>query len=305
MDKKRKGTIILGTPRSGSTLLRRLIDAHPNVCCPAETGVFTACGRFLRQHQIAENVPVGVLSGMAFAGVPETETLARLRELAFGLFTEVCDRQDAERWVSKTPHDIFYIDEIEQLCADHCNFIYLVRHGADVACSMVELNDKLGVHLPETHNYIRQHSAPLDAMAHLWIDATKRAERFARANSANTLRITYEELVESPRDTMSKVFDLLGQTTDGWSVDEALSGRENLGLGDWKTYQKDQIDAASVGRWKKLSDITQIRLAGILNPTLRMTEYEELPTRLAATDPEVRRRHEIGLLLQSSQAITT
>ncbi|MCA9663328.1 MAG: sulfotransferase, partial [Myxococcales bacterium] len=31
------GIIVLGAPRSGTTLLRRLLDAHPNIACPPET----------------------------------------------------------------------------------------------------------------------------------------------------------------------------------------------------------------------------------------------------------------------------
>ena len=32
---------IVGAPRSGTTLLRSILDAHPNICCPTwETGVF-------------------------------------------------------------------------------------------------------------------------------------------------------------------------------------------------------------------------------------------------------------------------
>ncbi|HEY4117191.1 MAG TPA: sulfotransferase [Byssovorax sp.] len=31
-----EGAVILGPPRSGTTLLRRLVDAHPNLSCPPE-----------------------------------------------------------------------------------------------------------------------------------------------------------------------------------------------------------------------------------------------------------------------------
>jgi hypothetical protein len=57
---RHEGILLLGSPRSGTTLLRRLVDAHPNIACPGETNVFSSCGRFLRSERIAEGVRIGV-----------------------------------------------------------------------------------------------------------------------------------------------------------------------------------------------------------------------------------------------------
>jgi protein-tyrosine sulfotransferase len=31
------GVVVLGFPRSGTTLLRRLLESHHDLCCPPET----------------------------------------------------------------------------------------------------------------------------------------------------------------------------------------------------------------------------------------------------------------------------
>ena len=38
-----EGVLIVGVPRRGTTLLRRIFDSHPNICCPPETYLFGSC----------------------------------------------------------------------------------------------------------------------------------------------------------------------------------------------------------------------------------------------------------------------
>jgi len=57
---KYDGIIVIGCPRSGTTLLRRLLDAHPNIAAPGETYLFTACARFLRSERAVDGMDVGV-----------------------------------------------------------------------------------------------------------------------------------------------------------------------------------------------------------------------------------------------------
>ena len=134
--KAAQGIVILGMPRSGTTLLRRLLDAHPAICCPPETNVLSAAARFLREEAIAGDVSVGVLSGLSFAGIAEQVVVARLRELVFGLLQDICRQCRKTRWAEKTAFNIFYLDQIEPLCCGSCRFLCLVRHPLDVVCSM-------------------------------------------------------------------------------------------------------------------------------------------------------------------------
>ena len=58
----RPGIVVLGTPRSGTTLLRRLLDAHPNIACPPETYVLSGAARFLHEETFAQGLKIGTLS---------------------------------------------------------------------------------------------------------------------------------------------------------------------------------------------------------------------------------------------------
>ena len=293
-----EGIIILGAPRSGTTLLRRLVDAHPHIACPGETNVFTSCGRFLRHERIAEGVRIGVLDGLGYAGFSTSEVLARLREFAFSFHREYAQRQAKPRWAAKTAFDAFYVDEIEQLCGDHAHFVCIQRHGLDVACSIQELCNKNGVYLKELHEYIIRHPVMLEAFAHAWVDLTRSIDAFARRHPRNALQVTYESLTAHTDATMGRIMEFLGETWDSSLADHALQNKGNLGLGDWKTYSHTAVDASSVGRWKELSRDTIGRLGAICNPTLTLCGYEAVEVDAERSADEARRRYEVGLLLQ-------
>jgi hypothetical protein len=293
-----EGIIILGAPRSGTTLLRRLIDAHPRIACPGETNVFTACGRFLRSERLADGTGIGILDGLSYAGFAADDVLERLRELAFSFHREYARRQAKPRWASKTAFDAFYLAELEQLCGDHVAFVCIQRHGLDVACSLEELCNKNGVYLRELHDYIVRERCILDAFALAWVDLARAIDAFAKRHQDNAIVVTYEELTADPDATMARIMTRLGDTWDPAWVVQALQKREALGLGDWKTYGRHAVDPASVGRWKGLPSETVRRLAAICNPTLALCGYEPVEGGSDLSPEERRRHYEIGLRLQ-------
>jgi protein-tyrosine sulfotransferase len=293
-----EGIMILGAPRSGTTLLRRLLDAHPNIACPGETNLFRACGRFLRSERIAEGVRIGVLDGLAYAGFSRSEVLTRLREFAFSFHAEYAKRHGKPRWADKSPLDAFYLEDIEHLCGDALHFVCIQRHGLDVACSIQDLCEKNGGYLTELHEYIVRYPMMLEAFAHVWVDLARSIDAFAKRHPENAILVTYEELTARTDATMARIMDFVGEQWDPALIDRALENRRGLGLGDWKTYGRKSIDPSSVGRWRELSRDTISRLGTICNPTLALCGYDPIEIQTERTTDEARRRLEIGLLLQ-------
>jgi hypothetical protein len=293
-----EGIIIIGAPRSGTTLLRRLVDAHPNITCPGETNVFRSCGRFLQSDRIAEGVQMGILDGLAYAGFSRDEVLARLREFALSFHRDYARKQGKGRWADKSALDAFYIDAIEELCGDRVHYLCIQRHGLDVACSVQDLCDKNGGYFSEFHQYVVRYPLMLEAFAHMWVDLARSVDAFAGRHPQNAILINYEELTADPDATMTRLMEFVGEEWKPEYTDRALENRRTLGLGDWKTYGRKTIDPSSVGRWKKLSRDTINRLGAICNPTLTLCGYEPVEVQTEASTDEVRRRLEIGLLLQ-------
>jgi hypothetical protein len=295
------GIIVLGSPRSGTTLLRRILDAHPSIACPPETYLLSAAARFLHEDQFAAGLRIGVVDGLSFAGFDEPEVLGRLRALTFGFMRDYADRVGKPRWAEKTAFDAFHLPAIRRLCEGHVKFVCIHRHGLDVALSLGDLVAKTGGYVEELHAYVRRHPEPLEAMARAWIDTATAVADLAES-SEHAISLRYEDLSADPAAQMRRVFEFLDEPWDDEVIGRALAGTGQVGFGDWKTYARAKVDRSSVDRWKALPGPVQAKLAQICNPTLERLGYERIGARVEDQESDddaeaARRRYEFGLLL--------
>src|SRR3954464_14370855 len=118
----RRPAFVLSTVRSGSTLLRVLLNSHSQLHSPQELHL-----RDLKV-QVTEGYPQEAMSEIGLdAGRLEYLLWDRVlqRELA----------QSGKRWlVNKTPSDVFIADRIME-CWPDARFIFLLRHPLAVARS--------------------------------------------------------------------------------------------------------------------------------------------------------------------------
>lgn len=294
---KHQGIIVLGTPRSGTTLLRRLLDSHRSITCPGETFLLKAAAGFLQSETIGYEVDYGVLGGLQAAGFTEQEVLGRLRQMTFGFMEDVAARAGKPRWAMKTAVDSFYIDEIDRIYGEHAYFICVTRHGLDVIASMKEFSDEMQVYIKELHHYVRRYPRPLEAFAHAWVDVTEGLLNFALQHPENAILIRYEDLVGDPKATLSPVMDLIGEAWDDRMVDGLFEAAKVDGIGDWKAYKRKSIDSSSVDRWRSLPHSEIDRLAGIVGPTLQACGYEPIER---TPDDETKRKQELAKMLMSA-----
>jgi len=294
-----EGILVVGAPRSGTTLVRRLLDAHPDVACPGETRLFTACARFLATERVVGGMDVGVLNGLAFAGFEPDEVLERLRAFAFAFPREHARRAGVRRWAEKTAVDAFHLREIEALCGDRVHYVAVVRHGLDVACSVREWVAKSEAHPAELVPYVARHARPLEAYCHAWVDVMASLDALRRARPERVIVLRYEDVLADPEAELARLFEGLGERVVPDLLRRAFEGDAPAGFGDWKTHARTGVDAASVERWRRLPETTRSELGAIANPTLERWGYAPVELAEAPGAEEARRRYELGLRLQA------
>ncbi len=261
--------IILGFPRSGTTLLSCLLNHHPEISCPPEPYVTMACARFIAEDQ-ADGLAVGVLSALGFAGIAEDEVLKLLRELTLSLHRRMGDGKPV--MVEKGGFNIFYLDAVERIFGRHAKFICVRRNPLDAILSMKELTDGIGIFLGELRPYLQANPSPLGAFADAWADREAALSAFIARNRETVVEYRYEDLLEKPEETLARITAFLGVAAlNPGEIGAALRGKLPIGFGDWKIHQKTNIDNQSAGRWK--SGLSKAQLArvlpGLAEPMLR------------------------------------
>ncbi|HLM30992.1 MAG TPA: sulfotransferase [Solirubrobacterales bacterium] len=139
---------VVGMNRSGTTLLRMMLDAHPDLTIPPETHFVPDLIKATRERGAT---PEDALAAMKSArewgdfGFSDEEMLGRLRALPriepgpavrtfYAAYTE---QQGKPRWGEKTPT---YVQKMKliQRAIPEARFVHVIRDGRDVALSVLE-----------------------------------------------------------------------------------------------------------------------------------------------------------------------
>lgn len=293
-----EGIVLLGFPRSGTTLVRRLLSAHSRLSCPGETHLLSACARFRQAHRVVDGLEVSVATALRLLEVPDEMATDHLRRLVRDVHRAYAARSGKPRWIEKTATDVFHLDAIESLFDDELTYLFVTRHGLDVCCSVQEWCQRMEAFPPELHEYVRQFAQPLVAIAHAWVDVMASVRLFTERRAGNGLVVSYERLVADPARELGRVLEFLGEAWEPGLLERAQTAKQIDGFGDWKSLGRNSIDSSSVGRWRRLARGTIAQLAPIVNPTLALYGYDEVPVSESLDRDESVRRYELALRLQ-------
>jgi Sulfotransferase family len=207
---------VMCSVRSGSTLLRVLLDSHSRIHSPQEL--------HLRDFAVRVKTDYAV-KALGEIGLDE-------EQLRFLLWDRLLHRELAAAGksllVNKTPNDVFIADLIAR-CWPDARFIYLLRHPGAIERS-------------------RQETRPQDSPernARMVLRYAAAIEEARAARPGFTLR--YEELTADPRDATKRLCAFLGVPWEAGMLDYGRfdHGRMKPGLGDWKAKIKSgEVQAA-------------------------------------------------------------
>lgn len=269
-----EGFLLIGFPRSGTTLLSRLLNAHPRISCPPETYVMAAAARFLHEQTRVEGPPIGVLSGLAFSGLQEEEVMASLRDLVVSFQRRIAD--DLPVWIEKTAINLFHLEKLEALFAGHAKFIVLERNPLDVIASNLDLSAVMGAQLDEIFALTQATNNPVEGLAEAWVDRARALDLFCARQEAAVCRLTYEDLTHAPESLLARVFDFIGYEADPKElIAKAFASPPAIGLGDFNIDATTGIRPAEKNKWRsKIGKGALARILPVLAPEMQRLGYE-------------------------------
>ena len=195
---------IVGAPRSGTTLLRLMCDAHPALSIPPETGFLPAAFELRGRGRALRRAFFETVTGTHSwddANIPREQFAAALEEvepfdLAGGVrafYRIYAGRFGKPLWGDKTPLYCLHMDRIESLIPE-ARFVHIIRDGRDVALSLRGLWFSPG--------------DSVEVLARQWREWVLTARRLGRRRR-HYMEIRYEDLIADAPAVLREVCDFV------------------------------------------------------------------------------------------------
>lgn len=250
--------VILGAPRSGTTFLGALLNAHPLVHVTHEMRLFAWA------HHCLEVAPrdqrLLVTDRDAFVAHAYERFPAMIRDFY------VQRRPQKPYWGDKNPH---YADPSNRGCLETtrrlfpgAKFIHIVRDGRDVVASLTRRRHDDG-----------RPWADVATASRVWRDHVTIGSAFGRGIAAPlSFEIRYEELVRDEAAWAVKLFDFLGIPLD--PAVTAFCARERAQRTVMSTPTRDISAGVLVSEWTSaLSEADRAASLAIMGDVLREFGY--------------------------------
>lgn len=243
-----------GEGRSGTTLLRVMLDAHPAIACGPESHFLTD-PEFERFHTHCRRKWWRRAEGYGYS-IADIDTL--FRDFARTWFETYMRRQGKRRWADKTPQTIRILPYLWDLFPT-AKFVHMIRDGRDVACSIIP--QKWG---PDN----------VKDAAKRWVWCIEAGVRH-RADTARYTEIRYEDLVLHPERELRRLCAWIGEPFDpAMLAHEAKEHDLAPGTESSAAQVGKPIYTSAIGRWKRdLSPSDVRKFERIAGETLEMLGY--------------------------------
>jgi hypothetical protein len=197
--------IVLGVGRSGTTLLRVMLDRNSELAIPYETFFVPQLahrhGRRPRLDKFLDDL--ARLRTLYDWGVTPADVRPRLREgmtiseAIAAIFETYAERQGKPRWGDKTPLYMQQLPLLERVFPDAI-WVHLVRDGRDAALSFLELPEGFAGKTWAQPRTAAQFAAR-------WRTEILSARRLGRHAGDRYLELRYEDLVARPEEELRRV----------------------------------------------------------------------------------------------------
>ena len=293
---ERSLVFLISPPRSGSTLLARMLGAHSAIHAPEEPHLITPLAH-LGYYESVESAPYDpVITRQAARALVrdlpggEAAYLTALRAYTDAIYAGLLagGRPGTTRLLDKTPAYALSLDFLTRLYPQ-ARYVVLTRHPLAVWSSYVDSFFDGDDRVAHAHNPLLERYVPAIA-------------RFLRESTASIHRIRYEDLVRDPEHHARALADFLELPFEPGMVDYGAGaearGEASRGLGDPTTVARetrattkslDKWLEAAAGRPERVGLYREI-VARLLDPDLETWDHPRAQIEAALARIDLRGR---------------
>ena len=284
---------IVGAPRSGTTLMAKVLNRHSRIFMPGETHFFPdiyaqreELGSFSEEKTMSR--VWGKLTTL-YQRYNEPDDQARVdailedRDAQEHLRTSMCsyrealtafmlvqtEREGKVRWGNNAPKDLFYFEDILDFYPG-AQFVVCVR---DIRGFLKSYQDKWKATADSQIGRLKKLYHPVITSL-LWKSSVRRVEALKRKFSGNGLLVVrYEDMVSQPEATIKGVCEYISEDFEPQMLDINFSNSSDR-------QAQTGIYSVSVDSWKKKLSLEDVWIAQWLcGREMQLLGYEVKPVR--------------------------
>lgn len=268
-----KRILVVGCPRSGTTLIQHLLSAHNDVYSCPETHYFQRIRR-RGKRRIMDNLflsQANVLraweymrSNNSSLGPHDARRIRSLKSAAKffdHVMTSEAEARGRTAWVEKTPGHLLHVRLIKRHIPS-AQFVHVLRDGRDVVASLVDAAERfpqVWQRYADLEESIRAYNLFLEESLRYW-------------GAEGHLFVRYEHILDEPQVAGHRLYVLLG--LEGEDPRVASSQRQEAiirGDEDWKRKSTGEITDTRLVKFNRIFDDQQRRL---INSRLKVLSLE-------------------------------
>jgi len=259
-----------GSPRSGTTLLRRILNAHPEICAGPEFCLLPAIIRL--RNEAKQRINNGQIS--MFVNKEMNDDI--IRQLFFDYVNPFFEESGKLFLAEKTPANILIFPELHELFPE-AYLVHVIRDGRDVVSSMLEVAKSFKNSKEKIPSYIQG----VEHCAGTWRDYVESPSRkgeifFSEKFQKMYIEVRYEDMIYDPINTIQDLCgnleidfhkEIITSETLGHNFDQ-----ENFWIS--KKNLSSSINTRSYNRYRRdLSLVQKIVVAKYCQQTLKKLGY--------------------------------
>ena len=198
-----KRIFLVGSPRSGTTILQSLLAAHPEVISFPESKFF----HYLLYDKFAGKLPSRMEAFFKdeikrpefLENFDDSQTVETKTAWFVGILDSLATEQNKSIWLEKTPEHMYFIEDIERLLPN-AKFIHILRNGMDTIASMYEA----------TRNFSNLWGAgwDLNHCVGRWEHAMLTSHKYIK--KSNHIFIRYKDVLDNTTKLLGEICNFMG-----------------------------------------------------------------------------------------------